>query len=69
MSSLTPMIRSDDISPFRAAKQQNPNADTRASEAEIDRLVYKLYDLTYDEVQIIDPNFALSAEEYQQFSI
>jgi hypothetical protein len=39
--------------------------DTTALEAEIDLLVYKLYDLTYEEVKVIDPAFALSREEYE----
>ncbi|GIW63610.1 MAG: type II restriction endonuclease [Patescibacteria group bacterium] len=36
-----------------AAKRQNKNADTSPWEREIDRLVYKLYDLTEDEIKII----------------
>jgi len=39
-----------------AAKKQNPNADTSAWEGEIDGLVYKLYDLTEEEVKIIENN-------------
>jgi beta-mannanase len=31
---------------------------------QIDVLVYKLYELTYDEVKIIDKDFWLSEEEY-----
>ena len=33
-------------------------------ENQIDILVYKLYDLTYDEVLVIDKDFSLSEEEY-----
>jgi hypothetical protein len=33
-------------------------------EKEIDILVYKLYDLSYDEVKIIEPEFAINEEEY-----
>ena len=36
------------------AKKADPQADTSALEAEIDRLVYKLYDLTEDEIKIIE---------------
>jgi hypothetical protein len=36
-----------------AAKEQNPQADTAEWEKEIDRLVYRLYDLTKEEVRII----------------
>jgi hypothetical protein len=37
-----------------AAKKQNPQADTSEWENEIDRLVYRLYDLTEEEVKIIE---------------
>lgn len=39
--------------------------DTTALEQQIDNLVYKLYNLTYEEVKVIDPEFALSKKEYQ----
>lgn len=51
-----------------AAKQQAPAADLSALERQIDLMVYTLYGLTDDEVQIIDPEFALSAEEYQHLT-
>ncbi|MBO7579814.1 MAG: N-6 DNA methylase [Prevotella sp.] len=47
-----------------AKKRETPLADTSALESEIDRLVYQLYGLTYDEVLIIDPNPPFSQEEY-----
>lgn len=37
-----------------SAKKQNPQADTNSLEKEIDQLVYKLYDLTEDEIKIIE---------------
>uniref|UniRef100_A0A7C3ND45 site-specific DNA-methyltransferase (adenine-specific) n=1 Tax=candidate division WOR-3 bacterium TaxID=2052148 RepID=A0A7C3ND45_UNCW3 len=37
-----------------AAKKQNPHADTSEWEKEIDKLVYRLYDLTEEEVKIIE---------------
>jgi len=37
-----------------AAKRANPVADTRALEAEIDRLVYGLYGLTDEEIKIVE---------------
>jgi len=37
-----------------AAKQQNPQTDTSEWENEIDKLVYRLYDLTEEEVKIIE---------------
>jgi len=36
------------------AKKQNPQADTRDLEQEIDNLVYKLYGLTEEEIKIIE---------------
>jgi len=36
------------------AKKANPKADTSAPEAEIDRLVYELYGLTEEEIQIVE---------------
>lgn len=36
------------------AKKQNPSADTTALETQIDQLVYQLYDLTEEEIAIIE---------------
>jgi len=38
--------------------------NTTILEQQIDNLVYKLYELTYEEVKIIDPEFALTEQEY-----
>jgi hypothetical protein len=48
------------------AKKENPQADTSDLENQIDILVYKLYNLTYDEAKIIDPEIEniISREEY-----
>ena len=35
----------------------------------IDNLVYKLYQLTYDEVKVIDPEFELTEQEYTAIKI
>ncbi len=35
-------------------------------EQQIDNLVYRLFDLTYEEVKVIDPKFSLTEEEYQE---
>jgi len=51
------------------AKTADPTADTTALENRIDELVYKLYDFTYDEVKVIDPEFGLRKEEYEIFKI
>ncbi|MCD8295614.1 MAG: restriction endonuclease [Clostridia bacterium] len=37
-----------------SAKKQNPQADTSVIEAEIDKLAYKLYGLTDDEIKIVE---------------
>ena len=42
------------------------NTDTLLQEQEIDRIVYHLYGLTYDEVLIIDPTPPFTQEEYEQ---
>ena len=49
-------------------KSKNPNADTTSYEAEIDILVYHLYQLTYDEVLIVDPETPLTKEEYDKMN-
>lgn len=53
------------------AKKQNLQADTKQLEDQIDIMVYKLYNLTYEEIKIIDPNIEqlLSKEEYEKFDI
>ena len=45
------------------------NQATTTLEKEIDVLVYKLYELTYDEVKIIDKDFWLSEEEYEKIKL
>jgi hypothetical protein len=48
-------------------KQKDPQANTKQLEDQIDIMVYKLYYLTYEEVKIIDPAFALTEKEYNNF--
>ncbi len=48
------------------AKKANPKSDTAEFEQEIDLMVYALYGLTYEEVMIVEPEFALSREEYER---
>ncbi len=38
-------------------------------ESEKNLMVYKLYGLTYDEVKIVEPDFWMSKEEYENFNI
>ncbi|TRU05596.1 MAG: class I SAM-dependent DNA methyltransferase [Microcystis sp. Msp_OC_L_20101000_S702] len=54
----------DIVDKILAAKKDDPNANTSELEKQIDHLVYKLYQLTYNEVKIIDPEFALTEQEY-----
>jgi len=37
-----------------SSKKQNPDADTSNLEHQIDQLAYKLYDLTEEEIKIIE---------------
>ncbi len=37
-----------------AAKKENPHADISAPERQIDLMVYRLYNLTYEEVKLVD---------------
>ena len=48
------------------SKKEDPQADTSALENEIDKKVYHLYGLTYDEVLIVDPDTPISRNEYEQ---
>lgn len=48
------------------AKATDSSSDTSDLEQEIDRVVYHLYGLTYDEVLIIDPTPPFTQEEYEQ---
>ncbi|NCQ96011.1 MAG: N-6 DNA methylase [Microcystis aeruginosa W11-06] len=54
----------DIVDKILTAKKSDPTANTSELEKQIDHLVYKLYQLTYNEVKIIDPEFALTEQEY-----
>lgn len=49
------------------AKKLSVENDTSEIESEIDHIVYHLYDLTYDEVLIIDPETPITREEYESY--
>lgn len=49
--------------------QKEKGEDTTVLEQQIDNMVYKLYDLTYEEVKVMDPQFPLSQEEYESLSL
>jgi hypothetical protein len=48
----------------KKAEAQELKAKIDATDNEIDLMVYKLYDLTYDEVLIVDPETSISREVY-----
>ena len=53
------------VTTILATKRENPQADTTSYEHEIDKTVFHLYGLTYDEVLIVDPNPPFTREEYE----
>lgn len=52
-----------------ARKSAENNASIQDLENQIDNIVYHLYDLTYNEVLIVDPHTPISCEEYELFNI
>ncbi|NLN96683.1 MAG: hypothetical protein GX128_11020 [Bacteroidales bacterium] len=50
-------------------ERKENNKDTAALEQQIDNLVYRLYELTYEEVKVIDPEFSLSQKEYESIEL
>lgn len=46
-------------------KENDHNADISSLEQQIDLLVYRLYDMTYDEILIIDPETPIVRDEYE----
>lgn len=48
---------------------KSEDKDTVALEKQIDNLVYRLYELTYDEVKVIDPAFSLGKKEYEAIKL
>ena len=52
-----------------AIRQTNSGLNTEEIESQIDLVIYKLYDLDYEEVFIIDPNFEMAESEYNAFQV
>ena len=50
-------------------KRKKANQDTKSLEKKIDVLVYKLYELTYEEVKVIEKDFVLSEDEYEKIRV
>lgn len=69
-----PNLTKSEMQPFEKLvnqiliKKEN-DEDTTSEEREIDVMVYKLYDLTYEEVKIVDPEFWMSEDEYEAFEL
>lgn len=59
----------DKVNQILELKQKDSASNTTALEAQIDQLVYKLYDLTDEEVKVIDPEFGLSEGKYEMIEI
>ena len=47
----------------------NPLYDYNKDVIKIDEFVYHIYNITYDEVLIVDPNTPITREEYDNFKI
>jgi adenine-specific DNA-methyltransferase len=52
-------------------EKKHHNQDTKDLEQQIDNLVYKLYELTYDEVLVVEPEFSerMSREAYEVLKV
>ena len=48
---------------------KSQDRDTTDLEKQIDNIVYKIYELTYDEVKEIDSEFKLSKKEYDKIEL
>jgi hypothetical protein len=59
----------DLIDKIMASKSTNPTLNTQNLERQIDNLVYRLYNLTYDEVKIIEPGFPFGKAEYEEIGV
>jgi len=57
------------VDKIHSIKNQNKETDTTAEEQEIDNMVYKLYELTYDEVKVIDPACSFTKKEYEAIEL
>ncbi|SFW22925.1 Eco57I restriction-modification methylase [Prevotellaceae bacterium HUN156] len=47
-------------------KKENPNISTLNKEQELDKWIYKLYGLRYEDILIIDPETTIVKEEYEK---
>jgi hypothetical protein len=56
----------DPVEKISSIKLKDLSADTTYLERQIDNLVYRLYNLTYEEVKVIEPDFPLGRAEYER---
>ncbi len=49
--------------------KKEADEDTVDEEHQIDLMVYKLYDLTHEEIKVIDPEFAMNREAYEKYTL
>ena len=54
------------VSRILSIRNMTPCVKTFNEEIDIDKLVYKLYGLDYDEVLIVDPKSPITREEYEK---
>ena len=69
-----PKIPRSEQKPFetlvdKIISKKEASKDTTAEEKQIDLMVYKLYELTYEEVKIIEPEFSLTEKEYFNYEL
>lgn len=48
---------------------QTLKSEIDKTDKEIDFMVYKLYELSREEVKIVEPEFGMSEEEYNKFKV
>ena len=58
-------ILDNNVNRILTLKKTDPEAETRDLENQIDLIVYRLYNLTYDDVLIVDPETSITREEYE----
>ena len=56
------------VEKITSKKQENPDADTSKLERLLENVIYRLYDLSYEEVKAIEPDFPLSKAEYEEIN-
>ena len=65
----SPEILIDLVDKILELKTYNPDADINALEEQLDLYIYKIYELSYEEVKIIDSNFVKDEKEYNSVSL